>query len=134
MNNIVNPKTIGGVVVGVAVGHFVIKSRSVLFLTAMGLAGGVIAHYLTKGKTTSTPTKSQTSPTASKVTFIKKVEDSISDELDVENEDVQDEQMESFYGVNKEMLFDEQLGYKPPYSTKLEFERPSDFMDINFNE
>jgi hypothetical protein len=132
-NKIVNAKTIGGVVVGVAIGHFVVKSRSVLFLTAMGLAGGVILHYLTKGKTSSTPTKSQT-PTATKITFIKKVEDSISDELEVENEDVQDEQMESFYGVNKEMLFDEQLGYKPPYSTKLEFEKPSDFMDINFNE
>jgi hypothetical protein len=131
MNNIVNVKTVGGVVVGVAVSHFVFKSRSVFFLTAMGLAGGLVAYYLTKPKGTVDSSKAPSKPTATNVTFIKKVEDSISDELEVENKD---EEMESFYGVNKEMLFDEQLGYKPPYDTQLQFEKPSDFMDINFNE
>jgi hypothetical protein len=134
-SNVVNYKTIGGVVVGVAVGHFVIKSRSVLFLTAMGLAGGLVAHYLTKSKTSASGKAPASSPSASaKMTFIKKVEDSISDELDVNNEDVENEEMESFYGTNREMQFDESLGYKSPYNTQLEFERPADFMDINFNE
>jgi len=130
MNNIVNAKTVGGVVVGVAVSHFVFKSRSVFFLTAMGLAGGLVAYYLTKPKGTTDSSKAPSKPTATNVTFIKKVEDSISDGLEVDNE----EEMESFYGVNKEMLFDEELGHTPPYNTQLQFEKPSDFMDINFNE
>ena len=129
--DIVNAKTVGGVVVGVAVGHFVIKSRSVLFLTAMGLAGGLIAYYFTKPKATNDSAKAPVTPKATTLTFMEKVEDSISDELEVDNNE---EKMESFYGVNKEMLFDEQLGHTPPYNTQLQFEKPSDFMDINFNE
>jgi len=142
MNNVINVKTISGVVVGVAVGHFVIKSRSVLFLTAMGFAGGLIAHHFLKPKASSSKTPSKTLSKLSLTpieeekskTFLRKVDDSISDELDVENEDVASDEMENFYGENREMQFDESLGYKSPYKKELKFEKPNDFMDISFNE
>lgn len=139
MNNIVTIKSVGGVIVGIAVGQFILKSKNILFLTAMGLAGGIIAYNLSKQKGSSSTRKSTKSASPNKTdtfTFIKKVEDSISDELDVNNEDLEEsnEPMEYFYGENKEMQFDESLGYKSPYSTQLEFEKPSDFMDIHFNE
>ena len=43
-------KTIAGVVVGVGVGHFVFKSKSPLFLIAIGIAGGLLTNLFFKTK------------------------------------------------------------------------------------
>ena len=100
-----------GVVAGVVVGKYIFKSNNLLILTAMGVAGGVMAYYLIKSK-------SDSSKSDKYVT-------------NVEEEMEESEEESNFYGTNREMEFNKTLGYHTPNGQMTEQE-PRDYMDINF--
>ena len=105
-----NVNTIIGVVAGVGVGHFVMKSKNIYVLIGMGLLGGIIATQI-KPKNTN-------------------VDDYISD-VDAKLDSDENEDESNFYGVNNEMRFDKQLGYHTP-NGQITATEPKDFMDISF--
>lgn len=99
-----------GVVAGVVVGKFIFKSNNILVITAMGVAGGIIAHYM----------------------FNKNEKKDSLDYISQVEEEMQDEEEESsFYGTNREMEFNKNIGYHTPNGQMTEQE-PRDYMDINF--
>lgn len=108
----ISEKEVIGVLGGVLVGRFLFQSKSIMVLSAMGIAGGIIAHYMVKGKTDGDK-------------YIQDVKDMVATE--------EPEAESNFYGTNREIEFNKQLGYATPNGS-LTLSEPKDFMDINFNE
>jgi|LakMenE18May11ns_1017448.scaffolds.fasta_scaffold9931350_4 hypothetical protein len=114
-------KTIAGVVVGVGVGHFVFKSKSPLFLIAIGIAGGLLTNLFFKTKAEKEAEETEK--------YLSAMEKDIKKSISLTNPN--EEEKTNFYGTNKEMEFNERLGYHTP-SGELTATEPKDFMDINF--
>jgi F0F1-type ATP synthase assembly protein I len=114
-------KTIAGVVVGVGVGHFVFKSKSPLFLIAIGIAGGLLTNLFFKTKAEKEAEETEK--------YLSAMEQDIKKSISLTNPN--EEEKTNFYGTNKEMEFNERLGYHTP-SGELTATEPKDFMDINF--
>lgn len=98
-----------GFLTGVVVGKFIFKSNNLLVLTALGVAGGVISHFLIKNKDAETKE------------YISNLKEEIS------NHEVES----NFYGTNREMEFNKDLGYHTP-NGKIVEQEPRDFMDVNY--
>lgn len=98
-----------GVVAGVVVGKFIFKSNNLLVISALGIAGGVIAHYVFNKKDNSDK-------------YIAQIQEGIDEVMEEES---------NFYGVNKEMEFNKSIGYHTPNGIMTEQE-PRDYMDVNF--
>lgn len=114
-------KTIAGVVVGIGVGHFVFKSKSPLFLIAIGIAGGLLTNLLFKTKAEKDAEETEK--------YLSAMEKEIKNFIPLTNPN--EEEKTNFYGTNMEMEFDKSLGYHTP-SGELTATEPKDFMDINF--
>lgn len=114
-------KTIAGVVVGIGVGHFVFKSKSPLFLIAIGIAGGLLTNLFFKTKAEKEAEETEK--------YLSTMEKEIKNFIPLTNPN--EEEKTNFYGTNMEIEFDKSLGYHTP-SGELTATEPKDFMDINF--
>lgn len=117
MENLINVKNIAGVGVGLALGHFVFKSKSPLVLVAFGLGGGILAHHLLKSKSQTTAQVNQDTNN-----YLQQVSEDVNATLN----NVSDE-ASSVEGIK----FNPKYGYMMPYGT-IEEDNPSEFMDIRF--
>lgn len=115
----VNLKTVVGVGAGVALGHFVFKSKNPLALMAFGVCGGIIAHYAFK---TREEKKAEVNKKSEQ--YIKEVEEDINATL---NSADLDEGKSSEEG----MAFNPRVGYITPKGTVDETDA-QDYMDISF--
>ena len=113
--NNITIKTFGGVLAGVTVGAFIFKSKNFLVLTALGVGGGMLANHIVKMMDKDKATNE----------YINNVKKDIEDSLV--------EEKASFYGVNKEMLFEKQLGYNIPINNEMIEDKPSNYADIDLS-
>lgn len=114
-------KTIAGVVVGVGIGHYVFKSKSPIFLIAIGIASGMLVNLLFKTKAEKEAEETEK--------YLSAMEKDIKKSISLTNPN--EEEKTNFYGTNMEIEFDKSLGYHTP-SGELTATEPKDFMDINF--
>lgn len=110
MDNYINVKTLVGVGVGVAIGHFALKTSSPLVLLAFGIGGGVLANML------------KTEQEKSEMNQHKMLED-ISKEID---DYIDDEESSNAEGI----AFNPTVGYQTPYGVVEESTTPR-YMDLN---
>lgn len=114
-------KTVAGVGVGVALGHFAFKSKNPLVLMVFGVAGGILANQLLKSR-------GQKIDEAENVTkkYLKQVNE------DIEATLVTDEPAKNTTGEEGEkMAFNPNVGYITPQGT-VEEHNPEEYMDISF--
>jgi F0F1-type ATP synthase assembly protein I len=114
MKKYINIKTIAGVGVGVAIGHFALKSKNPLILIALGIGGGILANmYKTKAE------KEEAELEAKAQRLLAEV----SNDLDVNDEELQSD----VEGIR----FNPTVGYFTPYGS-VDETNPSDYMDVRF--
>jgi len=108
MEKYLNLKIIAGVGVGVAVGHFVVKTKNPLILIAFGIGGGVLANMI---KTDTEKKQEDEEKVRELLQEISQDEDGVSD----------------FSGAE----FNPTVGYFTPKGT-VEETNPSDYLDVSF--
>jgi hypothetical protein len=120
-------KTIAGVGAGVALGFFVLKSKSPFLLIALGVAGGAIAKYAIKTKGEKIKDAEKKVAEQAKMAVID-IEESIVTDLakdgEAEHEDAEKSSAEG-------MKFNKNVGYITPDGTVDEHDA-SQYMDISF--
>ncbi len=110
MEKYMNIKTIAGVGIGVAIGHFAVKSSNPLVLIAFGIGGGILANMI----------KTESEKRAEEE---KKMLENVSREI----ENSLGEDSSDMEGVS----FNPTVGYFTPYGT-VEETSPSNYMDVSF--
>lgn len=115
----VDLKTIAGVGVGVAIGHFAFKSKNALVLMAFGVGGGILSYHLLKGR-------------GQKISEIDKQANNYAEQVKQDIEaTLQKDTSESSSITGEEMAFNPKVGYITPRGTVKE-ENPAQYMDIGF--
>lgn len=117
MKELINIKNVAGVGVGVALGHFVFKSKNPLVLMAFGLGGGIIAHTMIK-------TNSEKKANVKKATdnYLESVSRDVEATLNTGMDNPSDK---------GGLAFNKEVGYITPYG-EVDEENPTEFMDIGF--
>lgn len=113
MKDLINIKNIAGVGVGVALGHFVFKSKNPLVLMAFGIGGGILAHNLLKNRQQK----------------IEKTNAEVKDYMEQVSADV-----EATITPTKPKsgeAFNPEVGYITPYGV-VDEDNPAEYMDISF--
>ena len=120
----INTNTAIGLIAGIGVGRYIFKSKSVLFLTVFGVTSGLLTNYLVNKYGKKTPEDKYLSDMEKNIKIDdEKIANSLRKELASESS--------NFYGVNKEMEFNKQLGYHVPIDYELKIDKASDYMDLD---